>query len=124
MKAERYNTPHDEHLVLFIFCLYNPFRLLFAQAYFSTVLDQHREVWDGSDAVKCFFFPGPPTSYSKALARRRSIEINEVRNIKHHIAVFRGSYQAFEAKVYNFAFGAYLSSASFYVVGATIEQTC
>lgn len=49
------------------------------QAYFSTVLEEQRELWDASADIKAFFFPGPPTSYSAALSRRRSEQLKEVR---------------------------------------------
>lgn len=49
------------------------------QAYFSLVLEEQRELWDASADIKAFFFPGPPTSYSAALSRRRSEQLKEVR---------------------------------------------
>ncbi|CAM9414499.1 unnamed protein product, partial [Ectocarpus sp. 8 AP-2014] len=47
------------------------------QAYFSQVLDEQRELWDSSADIKAFFSPGPPTSYSAALSRRRSEQLKE-----------------------------------------------
>ncbi|CAM9953867.1 unnamed protein product, partial [Ectocarpus sp. 13 AM-2016] len=49
------------------------------QAYFSQVLDEQRELWDSSADIKAFFSPGPPTSYSAALSRRRSEQLKEVK---------------------------------------------
>ncbi|CAB1112400.1 unnamed protein product [Ectocarpus sp. CCAP 1310/34] len=47
------------------------------QAYFSQVLDEQRELWDSSADIEAFFSPGPPTSYSAALSRRRSEQLKE-----------------------------------------------
>ncbi|CAN0045415.1 unnamed protein product [Scytosiphon promiscuus] len=47
------------------------------QTYFSLVLEEQRELWDSSPDVKSFFFPGPPTSYSAALSKRRSERLKE-----------------------------------------------
>lgn len=47
------------------------------QAYFSEILIEKRHIWDGSEDMKNFFFPGPPTSYSAALSRRRSEQLKE-----------------------------------------------
>ncbi len=43
------------------------------------MLEEQRELWDASADIKAFFFPGPPTSYSAALSRRRSEQLKEVR---------------------------------------------
>lgn len=45
------------------------------QAYFAKILTDNREMWETSDDVRKFFSPGPPTSYSAALARRRREQI-------------------------------------------------
>lgn len=50
----------------------------FYQGYFSDILMNHREIWDGSEDIKRFFFPSHPTGYSAALARRRTDELQEV----------------------------------------------
>lgn len=57
------------------------------QAYFSEVLMEHRDVWDGSDEIENFFFPGAPTSYSAALSRRRSEQLKEVKDFTSGLAI-------------------------------------
>lgn len=54
---------------------------LCTQTYFSLVLEERRELWDSSNDIEAFFFPGPPTSYSAALSRRRSEQLKEVRDL-------------------------------------------
>lgn len=67
-----------------------------AQAYFSAILAQHRDMWDASDAIKEFFFPGPPTLYSAALSRRRIEQLKEVKRLSLEVFfITRSVFSAF-----------------------------